>query len=1175
MKRKFKQILAALIVAIMLVGIAPMSEINYVPKASAKDISSYSVGDTITYGSYPQTKVTDRGLIAKIEAAGADNSWVDYNYYAGTGKSDDGEMKSVEGMMLYKDISYGGNKYRAVKINLYRPIYTGLVSSADNTHQIDNDYYTENTYYFKYEPLTWRVLDPSEGYVMCDRIIDSQAYQNYKFDYDCECYNSRECTNYASDWLTSSLRKWLNNDFYYTAFNAEEQSEIGVSRLENQRKPSCKYDSENSFDKIFPISYYDAINSTYGFDSSYFSSETRKMLGTDYAKCQGLNDDDWWLRLPNYSYSAAWTDGGGRAYSYYNDYGALTETTCVGVVPAFKFNANKKSVFSISVIDETDSEVKLSLNLERGGFCAFDVKIDSYNDFSTISRIEKSDKLKSFLSSHENDNIGPLCATSVTTGTASLVSLSEYNLKGSIFVFTFRKRTNEFYARKSDFYVKIEDCVDLSNNNLSVELINNIPELENYTIIFEGNGGNSPIVSSTISSRDSIILPTPEKKYTITYNANNGVGAPPEQNINIACKGWSTNNSATSAMYFCGNRFRPIADTTLYAVWNNLANTTISSAKPTRAGYEFQGWSTDKNATIATYFIGTSITLSDDITLYAVWSKSDLTNPTGSISSTNHVASSQTVTISLLDNVGISGYYWGTSSIYDDNTYIATNLSSVTETVSSPGTYYLTVKDTSGNVSSNYSITFYKTALNATGGDVVPAYVLTKSGDSFTFPTPTKSGYMYLGWSLSTSDTSGLTSLKPSSNDTYYAIWKLVLEDNIYNLGDETYSFENYGDDDSPYGHCFGMAVTSSGYYLGDLDKKIIGGNDKDSLYSFSDTSIVRKPICHYLQIQGPGAEYESIVAGGSKELNGRQNIKKDWNECINYVKDHRYDNKGSLNVGMWFAGGGGHAVNFLYYKEVDGQQRIYIYDNNFPEIETYYYMGSDGYVHQAPMQTAYSGIVGIDLMDVKEYFTLAEKFDVKRYIYADKNEILIEGAKMYDMKCGVEKGSYVMYEIPDNSVNVSIKPLTDNVSFSYDGETYSFGSVDNKTYGVLTIPSKNSSPEEKADFKIMSISQNVKSVSISDISLNYKQSTTLKPTIKADNGTKYKVEYSTSNAKVATVDQNGKVTATKRGSGTATITCTVTDSNGNVVKDTCKVSVSLTWWQWIIIIVLFGWIWY
>ena len=63
--------------------------------------------------------------------------------------------------------------------------------------------------------------------------------------------------------------------------------------------------------------------------------------------------------------------------------------------------------------------------------------------------------------------------------------------------------------------------------------------------------------------------------------------------------------------------------------------------------------------------------------------------------------------------------------------------------------------------------------------------------------------------------------------------------------------------------------------------------------------------------------------------------------------------------------------------------------------------------------------------------------------------------------------------------------------------------------------------------------------------------------------------------AKVATVDKNGKVTATKRGSGSATIICTVTDSNGNVVKDTCKVSVKLSFGQILIVYVLFGWIWY
>ena len=102
-----------------------------------------------------------------------------------------------------------------------------------------------------------------------------------------------------------------------------------------------------------------------------------------------------------------------------------------------------------------------------------------------------------------------------------------------------------------------------------------------------------------------------------------------------------------------------------------------------------------------------------------------------------------------------------------------------------------------------------------------------------------------------------------------------------------------------------------------------------------------------------------------------------------------------------------------------------------------------------------------------------------------------------------------------------------------------------------------------------------VNSVKIDDISLNYKKSTTLKPTIKADDGVKYKVEYSTSNAKVATVDKNGKVTATKRGSGTATITCTVTDEFGNTVTDTCKVNVKLSFGQILIVYVLFGWIWY
>ena len=102
-----------------------------------------------------------------------------------------------------------------------------------------------------------------------------------------------------------------------------------------------------------------------------------------------------------------------------------------------------------------------------------------------------------------------------------------------------------------------------------------------------------------------------------------------------------------------------------------------------------------------------------------------------------------------------------------------------------------------------------------------------------------------------------------------------------------------------------------------------------------------------------------------------------------------------------------------------------------------------------------------------------------------------------------------------------------------------------------------------------------VHSISVNDISLNYKSSKTLVPTVEVDEGVNYTVTYSSSNPKVATVDENGKVTATKKGSGSATITCTVTDEYGNIVSDTCKVNVTYAWWQWIIVIVLFGWIWY
>ena len=72
-------------------------------------------------------------------------------------------------------------------------------------------------------------------------------------------------------------------------------------------------------------------------------------------------------------------------------------------------------------------------------------------------------------------------------------------------------------------------------------------------------------------------------KYTISYNANGGSGAPSSQEK---------------------------------AYGKDL---TLSSNVPTRSQFKFLGWSTDKNATVGTYNPGSVYTLNKSITLYAIW----------------------------------------------------------------------------------------------------------------------------------------------------------------------------------------------------------------------------------------------------------------------------------------------------------------------------------------------------------------------------------------------------------------------------------------------------------------------------------------------------------------------------------------------------------------------------
>lgn len=323
-------------------GVVPAFKFNPKTPTLAK-------GSKIEFGSYPQSEVTDADEVAKLEADSENYLWVSYKYYSGTGNSTDGKMEPGD-FMLYKDFYSDGEMFRAVTFSEYRPGTGGGLKGDVFSNQKDNDYHPNNVYYFKYEPLTWRVLDPDEGYIMCDNVIDSQSFQNFVIRKDGKLYNSKDCTNYVSDWETCSLRQWLNKTFYNTAFSREEKMLIGTTFLENN-SPDGTWFGTDTGDKIFILSFDDVINSAYGFDSSKSEfDEARKLKGTDYSKCQGVYISQgyphWWLRTPGDAKAVYLVSSYGWAALGQGVYG-----TGVGVVPALKLNP--KAV-DVSVVYDLD-----------------------------------------------------------------------------------------------------------------------------------------------------------------------------------------------------------------------------------------------------------------------------------------------------------------------------------------------------------------------------------------------------------------------------------------------------------------------------------------------------------------------------------------------------------------------------------------------------------------------------------------------------------------------------------------------------------------------------------------------------------------------------------------------------------------------------------------------------
>lgn len=133
---------------------------------------------------------------------------------------------------------------------------------------------------------------------------------------DCKQYNE---SGEACTWETSSIRKWLNEEFIMESFDRQEQAKIATTHIEADGNPyfDSAYTGSNTDDKIFLLSIKEL--------TSYFrTAEERKAFPTEYALSNGAGYDHdidggpcwWWLRTPGEHNGCAADVRSGGAINY-------------------------------------------------------------------------------------------------------------------------------------------------------------------------------------------------------------------------------------------------------------------------------------------------------------------------------------------------------------------------------------------------------------------------------------------------------------------------------------------------------------------------------------------------------------------------------------------------------------------------------------------------------------------------------------------------------------------------------------------------------------------------------------------------------------------------------------------------------------------------------------------
>lgn len=223
------------------------------------------------------------------------------------------------------------------------------------------------------EDIAWIVLYDDSG----RKLLLSQSCL------DCRPYNEQDT---PSSWAKSSLRTWLNDDFYWEAFNEAEQQALHYALIETES-------SEDTRDHVFLLSMAEANLYLDLFENGLF---------TEYSIRQGAVHDlqHWWLRdTHNGAYNFGATCYGDKVVA---DLGAKVSQDNVAVRPCIWVDTRTEA--------EKEAEYTAALNLfEKGNYKkalpAFEALGDYKDSLDYCERLPKLILMKPYMEAEVGDEV--------------------------------------------------------------------------------------------------------------------------------------------------------------------------------------------------------------------------------------------------------------------------------------------------------------------------------------------------------------------------------------------------------------------------------------------------------------------------------------------------------------------------------------------------------------------------------------------------------------------------------------------------------------------------------------------------------------------------------------------------------------------------------------------------